>query len=186
MVLVDAENPQLLLSRGERGLRIVLGVLGDLELAVGNRTLVVEYLGAVELDLGETLVVDGLQIDGKGAGYIGALHLHQQLAFFDEVADAGVDLNYSAGGDGDNGNGARDVGIDRTSELDCRSRRITRRGHKRELFRVVHAHQVYVGVCLDHRGRGSFIFRIGRLTVAACQQIGAETKHNQGMAPETD
>ena len=55
--------------------------------------------------------------------------------FLTIVADAGVDFDDTARGDGDNWNGAGDVGIDRAGDLDRRSRRITGRSHQRELFR---------------------------------------------------
>jgi hypothetical protein len=59
-------------------------------------------------------------------------------------------------------------------------------GDKREPVGVVYVNQINVRVGLDDcRWRG-FVFGIGRLTVAASQQIGAETKQDRGRMPETD
>ncbi len=106
---VDAEDAELLLGGGEGSLGIVFGVLGDLELAGGDGALVVEELGPVELNLGEAFVVDGLEVVAEGAGDVGALDLHQELALVDEVTDARVDVEYAAGRDGDYGDGAGHV-----------------------------------------------------------------------------
>ena len=109
----------------KRCLGIVFGVLCNLDLAIWDGPFVVQDFGAVELHLGETLVIDGLQILTKGAGYVRALHVHQQLTFFDVVADAGMDFDHATGGDRDDGNCARDVGIDRAGDLNGRSRRVS-------------------------------------------------------------
>src|SRR6202789_4032856 len=129
MILIHAEHAQLLLSSYERSLRIILGVLRNLDLASGNCTLVKEDFGAVELNLSKTLVVDGFEVLTDRAGDVGALHFHQELTLFYVVADAGMDINHAAGGNGDDRDRAGDVGIDRSGDLNLRSGRVAGRRH---------------------------------------------------------
>ena len=167
VILVDSEDAELLLGRGDRGLGVVLRILRNFKLAGGNGSLVQQELGAVELRLGEVLVVDRLQVGLEGRGHVVALDLHQELALLDGVAHARVDRDNATGRDGDDGDGARDVGVDGAGHVELRGRVVAGDGGERELLRILDMHQAGVGIRLD-RGRGrSLAVRVGRLAVAS-------------------
>ena len=118
MILIDPEDAELLLGRGQVGLRILLAVIGNLQLAFGDRALVEKNLGPVVLRMrASRLVVDRFQILIKGAGDVGALDLHEQLALADIVSNSRMERDHTAGGQGNNRNGAGDIGIDGTGDV---------------------------------------------------------------------
>ena len=125
---VDTEKMQLLLRRRQIGLGVLLGVVRDFQLALGNRALVIKNLGSFVLRPRQSLVVDRLQVLIEGVGDVGALHLHQQLALLDVGADLGVNRNHTAGGDRNDRDGSGNIRIDRTGHVERRGRRILRGG----------------------------------------------------------
>ena len=64
------------------------------------------------------LVVDGLEVGVEGGGDVGALDFHHQLALVDVVAQADVESDDAAVGEGENGDLAGDVGIDGAGDLE--------------------------------------------------------------------
>ena len=88
----------------QRGLSRNFGVLRDFEGALGNGPVLVEQLGAIQLDLRQVLTVsrqllvfDGLAIVRERAGDVGAPDLEQQLAFLHLVAQPRIDFDDPAG-----------------------------------------------------------------------------------------
>ena len=74
MVRVRAEKTEML-GRGLKiDLRVVFGVLCDSQSALGDRPVVEQELGAVELYLGQLFVLDGLAIVGVSARDVRASH----------------------------------------------------------------------------------------------------------------
>jgi hypothetical protein len=84
-----------------------------------------------------------------------------------------MDIDHAAGGDGDDRDRSRYVGIDRSGDLNGGYGCVARRRKQRKLIRVVHLHQIHVGISLDDRRGRDFAFGVGWFTVAACQQISA-------------
>ncbi len=117
---------QLLLGRGQVGLRILLAVIRDLQLALGNRALVIKNLGSFVLRARQPLVVDRLQVLIEGAGDVGALHLHEQLALLDVVSDLRMNRNHPARGQRNDRDGSGNIGIDRAGDVQRRGRLILR------------------------------------------------------------
>ena len=117
MVFVDTEEMQLLLRRRQIGLRILLAIIGDFQLALGDRALFVKNFGSFVLRSRQSLVVDRLQVLIEGVGDVGALHLHEQLALFDVGADLGVNRNHPAGGYRNDRDRSGNIRIDRPVTL---------------------------------------------------------------------
>src|ERR1700721_4602180 len=101
MILVDAENDQLLFGCRQIGFRVLLAVVRDFQLAFGDRALLVKDFGSLVLRPRQSLVVDRFQVLIEGVGYVGALHLHQQLALGDKSTDLSVNSYDSSGSYGD-------------------------------------------------------------------------------------
>ena len=112
VVLVDAENVELFDRCIESSLGVFFAVLGDLQLALGDGALVIKQLIALESDVGEVFVRDRLEVVAEGGADVGALDLHDELAFFDVVAETGVESNHAAVSQREHGNLAGDVGAD--------------------------------------------------------------------------
>ncbi len=70
--------------------------------------------------LASSFVGDGFAIVGVGGGDVRALHAEEELAFFYGVAEAGANFDHAAGGDGDDWDGAGDVGADYAGDGELR------------------------------------------------------------------
>ncbi len=123
---VDTKEMQLLLRRCQIGLSVLLGVVRDFQLALGNRALVIKNLGSFFLRPRQSLVIDRLQVLIEGVGDVGALHLHEQLALLDVGADLGMNRNHTAGGYRNDRDGSGNIRIDRAGHVERRGRRILR------------------------------------------------------------
>jgi len=167
VILVDPEDAELLLCGGERGFGVVLRILRNLALAGGDGSLVQQELGAVELRLRQALIVDRLQVGLEGRRHVVALDLHQQLALLDGVSHARVDRDDAAGRDGDDRDGARDVGVDGAGHVELRGRVVAGDGGKGKLLRVLDVHQAGVGIRLDRGRWRRLAVRVGGLAVAS-------------------
>ena len=108
MVFIDAEKLQLLGCGIQVGFGIAFGVFGLFEGALGDGAFIVENLGAFKLQTSQTLIVLGLQIGLVGAGDVVAANSEQQLAFLHRIAEPGLDLHNSSGGQRDHGT-AREI-----------------------------------------------------------------------------
>ena len=95
MSRVNTEKMQLLLRRRQIRLGVLLGVVRDFQLALGDRTLVIENLGSFILRMRQSLVIDRLQVLIEGVRDVSTLHLHEQLALLDEGADLGMNRNHT-------------------------------------------------------------------------------------------
>ncbi len=146
---------QLLLRRCQIGLGVLLAVVRDLQLALGNRALIVKNFRSLILGTRESLVVDRLQVLIEGIGDVRALHLHEQLALLDEGAELGVDGNHPAGGDRNNRDGARDVGVDCPGYIQRRSRGILRGRRDRKAVWVIDGDQADAALTLHLRGEAA-------------------------------
>ncbi len=87
--------------------------------------------------VGELLVIHRFEIGIEGVGDVGTLHLEEQLAFFDVVVEAGLDVDDAAIGEGDDGNFARDVGEDAPGDVELGGDLHLLGGDKRELGYIV-------------------------------------------------
>ena len=94
MVRIRSEKVEMLLRRIENDLGVILGILRDFLSALGNRPMLEQDVGAVELDLRQLLVLDGLAVIRKRAGDVRASHFEQKLPFLDGVAEPRVDLHH--------------------------------------------------------------------------------------------
>ena len=74
--------------RLEIGGGVSLGGLGLFESAFGDGSFVVKKLGAIELDVGQALIVLGFDVNLVGAGNVGALDAEQDLSFLNGIAEA--------------------------------------------------------------------------------------------------
>lgn len=118
MIFVDAEDFELLFGGDEVGLGIVFAGLCGFLLGLRNGTLVEEQVVAIEGDGSEVLVVHGFKVGVEGGGDVRALNFHDELAFVDGIAKADVECDHSAIGEGEHGNFARDIRIDRAGDLE--------------------------------------------------------------------
>ena len=167
---------QLLLGRRQIGLGILLAVIGDFQLAFGDRALVVKNFGAFVLRPRQSLVVDRLQVLIEGVGDVGALHLHEQLALLDEGSDLRVDRNHPAGGDGDDRDGSGNIGIDRAGDIERRSRRILRGGDDRKAVWVIDGDEADAALVLHLHGRRRLRGLIMLLAAATTQHPKTESR----------
>src|ERR1700747_2261330 len=115
MFFVDAEKVQLFGGSFEVSGGVSLGGLSLLEGALGDGSLVIEKLGAIELNVSQALIVLGLDINLVGAGNVGALDAQQNLPFFNRVAQLGLDLDNAAGGKRNDRNRPNDVRLNDSS-----------------------------------------------------------------------
>ena len=125
---------------------------------------------AVQLLPRQALIVLGFLISLEGAGDIVAAHLEQQLALLYRVAEPGVDLHHSAGGQRDGGHGAGDIGLHHAGHVQLRRRFVLDGGDQRKLLGMVHLEVVGVHVrddgCLRRRLGG----RVGLGFLAASKK----------------
>ena len=100
-LFIYAEDAELLLGGGEvPDFGVVLAVLGATWSWLSRMAPTVEQeFVAVERDLGEVLVVDGLEVGVEGGGDVGALDFHDELALVHDVAEADVQSYYAAVGE---------------------------------------------------------------------------------------
>jgi hypothetical protein len=77
------------------------------------------------------------------------LHAHQQLIFGDNIADAGMDIHYSAGCQRDDGNVARDIRGNRSGDIQFGRAVMLFGGRQGKLLWVIHLDQIGVGLTFD-------------------------------------
>ena len=76
MILVNTQHGELMFRSGEGSLRILLVVFRNFHLAFGVSAFVEQKFRSLELHSCKPLIINRLQVCGKGAGDISALHLH--------------------------------------------------------------------------------------------------------------
>ena len=161
MVFVDAEKMELLGGSFEIGGSVGLGGLGLFESAFGDGSFVVKKLGAIELDAGQALIVLGLDVNLVGAGNVGALDAEQDLSFLDGIAELGFDFDDAAGGERNDGNGANNIRLDDSGDVEGGDGQVRDGGGERELVGVIDFEVVGVEIGLDLGFGRSFLLRVG-------------------------
>ncbi len=152
MVGVGPQQPELFLRCLENDNVVVLGVLRDFLSALRNRSVLEQGVGAVELNLGQFFVLDGLAVIGKRARDVRASHFEQKLAFFHFVAQPRVDFDDSPRGERRHRHLPRDVGIHHAGDVQLGRGNVLARRRQRKPLRVIHLEIVGVQVGF-HRGR---------------------------------
>ena len=145
----DAQQLEMLVRGFEIDLGVVLGVLRDFQSALGDRSVLEQQLGAIQLDLRQLLVLDGLAIVGKRAGDVGASHLEQELALLHFVAQPRVDFDHPPGGQRRHRHLPRNVGTHHAGDVQLRRGDVLAGRRQRKLLRMVHLEVVGVHVGLD-------------------------------------
>src|ERR1700679_3160627 len=166
MILVDAEDFELLFGGDEVGLGIVFAGLCGFLLGLRDGTLVEEQVVAIEGDGSEVLVVYGLEVGVEGDGDVGALNFHDELAFMDVIAETDVEGDNSAIGEGEHGNLARDIWIDRPGDLEFAADGVAGGLQEGETAGAVDMHDVRAADFFDLCGGGSFRGLGSRLMLA--------------------
>ena len=105
-------------------------------------------VGAVELDLRQFLVLDGLAVIGKRARDVGAAHFEQKLALLHFIAQPRVDFHDSPGGERRHRHLPRHIRIDHAGHIQLRRGNVLARRRQRKLLRMVHLEIVGVQVRL--------------------------------------
>ncbi len=106
--------------------------------------MLIKILGTNVCLIRKSLVVDRLQVGIKSIRTVGALHLQEQLAFSDGVAEASLDINYAAAGKRDDGDLASDIRIHRAGDLQLRSSFDPLCGNQRKLIRLINGNQTHI------------------------------------------
>jgi hypothetical protein len=115
------------------------------------------------------LVVHGLEVILVGAGNVIALDAEEELTFFYEVAEAGFDFDDAAGGERDDGDGAGDVGLNDSGDIEGGGGFVFGGSDERELVGMIDGEVVLVEIGDDLGiGRG-FGFGVG-LVVAGGEE----------------
>ena len=132
---------------------VVFGILRNFEGALGNGSVFEQKLGAVELDLRQLFVLDGLAVVGISAGDVRAPHFEQKLALLHFVAQPRVDFHDPARGERRHRHLPRDIRTDDAGYVQFRRGNVLARGGQRKLLRVIHLE--IVGVQVRHHGRSN-------------------------------
>ena len=109
----------------------------------------------------QALVVLGFEIVLVGAGYVVALNAQQELAFFDFVAEPGLDFDDPSGGEGNYRHGAGDIRLHDAGHIQRGSGLVLGRRCQGKLFGMVDVEIVGIEVGLDLRFGRCFGFGIG-------------------------
>ncbi len=160
MVLVHAEDLQLLSGRIQIGFGVFLRVLRLLQHGLRDGSVLIQILRAQIRLVGELLVVRGLYIGVECAADVGALYAEQQLAFLHVVVEPRADVDHAAVGHGDHGNLARDVGKHRAGHVQLVRLVDSARRHRGILVRMVHGHKSRVAGLHHLRRRGRSAGRV--------------------------
>ena len=138
VVLIDAEDDELLIGHLQIGHGIVFPVLSRLELGLRDGSLVVKELVADEGDVGEMLVVDGLDVGIEGGRDIGGLDVHDQLALVDVIADIHFQGGDAAIGDGEDRDLVGGVGLNLAGDVEAGEGGAFGGGDEGELLRILY------------------------------------------------
>ncbi len=152
MVGVDPQQSELFLRCLENDKVVILGILGYFLSALRNRPMLEQDVGAVELDLRQFLVLDGLAVIGKRARDVRASHFEQKLALFHFIAKPRVDFHDSPRGERRHRHLPRDVGIHDSGYVQLRRGNVLTRRRQGKLLRVIHLEVVGIQVGLHGCG----------------------------------
>ena len=131
-----------MLGQGIYGyLGLVFGVLRHLQIVQGNRAVIVEILGTLELSPGEDLIRDGHSVVRIAARDVVTSNGQHQLTFLNRVAEPCVNAHDAPGGERNDRDVAGYVGSDRPRDDQLGGGGMFGRRGQRKLLRTIHGEE---------------------------------------------
>ncbi len=152
MIHVGAQHLQMFHCRVDGDFGLDVRVLGHFLVFLRDRAFFEQLFRSLQLRLGQGFVRHGLPVIGKRLRDVLALHLQQQLALRDGVAQPRIDLHNPARSQRNHRNAARYIGADGAGGFQFRRGIVLAGGGNRELLGMIHAKHAAIRF-MDHIGR---------------------------------